>query len=268
MPLIQRFSITTSTITIVVSIVSFVARNRQKQWIDPKHPSLASLAPIACMVTSAVLGASMQWRFIYRHNDANGFWQIPHILIFSALNTSATFFTTFVLCQRYSAIPFLRGRCWRVIRTTIHFLLHASSFVFIVTCVTAFMDTKPERGFTCRSVMGRKISHRNVDYMFFTIIFCFGTHFLLGLLIFSGWSLASLVSPVLSAAVICLKKVASLCCHCRSDWRDSIVKLLDELLLSGEARETEEKREALEMEKLKEGWRERRFKNAGRRDRR
>ena len=195
-PIIQRFSIATSTITIILLLSNFIAKNRRQLWISRKLPPLASLVPIACLLTAAIVGATMQWRFYYQEDYSHNYptWQIQHIRNFCALNITSAVFTILALCQPFaSASPPIHGKWWgRIIRTSIHFLLNIASLTFIITCATGYLDlsdtlghfgdTYPDRPI-CRSVISKRISDQEIDQAFNFVMFCYGAHFLLGLFI-------------------------------------------------------------------------------------
>ena len=63
---LQIISITTSTITIVFSVIRFIARNPHVRWIFPGSPPAASLLPLSCLTLSSVLSGTVSFRlFIF-----------------------------------------------------------------------------------------------------------------------------------------------------------------------------------------------------------
>ena len=193
-------------------------------------------------------------------------WGIQHVQNFSAVNLTALLFTIFVLCKPCRS-PFFVGKCWRIICVTNHFLLHAIGLTFIITCATGYLDDYFHGSGMhaygqgpCRIKMIETITVHHLEHLFRAIMFCYGAHFVLGLIVFSGLNVAQLITPILSAAVFALRKVASCCCSCRPDWLNAIDECLNELLLPEEEREVkmrrEEKKEKdmmeMEMEKVKE----------------
>ena len=222
----------------------------------------------------AIVGATMQWRFFHLQYLGNvwighglltqGEWKIQHISNFSAINLTAALFTIFVLCKPCTS-PFFCGKCWRIICVTIHILLHAACLSFIATCATGYLDDNRDDGrWICNSHISRTVSTHEHVTTFRTVMFSYGAHFVLGLLIFSGLNPARLVTLILSAAVFVLKKIASLCCCCRPDWRDAVNKHLNDLLLSEEEREAEER--GMEETMEKEGKMEEKGKEKGEAD--
>ena len=191
-------------------------------------------------------------------------WEIQHIRNFSAINLTAALFTIFVLCQPFTSVAYHLGRLWPIICTTIHVLLHVASLVFIVTCSTGYLDFRPNlehyAEWTCRSVVSGRISVHNLHHAFNAVMFCYGAHFFLGIVIFSKLNIARVFSPILFAAVFILKNATTCCCGCQPLLRYNITKFLDGILLTDEEREAEEKREEEVQKRIKEEVRERRAK--------
>ena len=175
-------------------------------------------------------------------------WEIKHILNFCVINLTAALFTIFVL-SRPCTSPFFGGKCWRIICVTIHFLLHATGFFFIITCATGYLDDHTIFGYdhrtigraSCNYYISEIISLHKLNHLFHCTMFCYGAHFVLGLIIFSGLNVARLVTPILSTLVFVLRKAADLCCCSGPGWL-AVNNYLDTILLSEEERKAEEKR--------------------------
>ena len=183
-------------------------------------------------------------------------WKIQHILNFSAINLAAALFSIFVLCTG----TFFHGKCWRIICVTIHFLLHVAGLAFIITCFTGHLD---HTWYNCKIHMSTTISDHELEHLFRTAMFCFGAHFVLGLLIFSGLNLARLITPILSASFFVLRRATDLFCCSSSVWL-AFNHYLESLLLSEEEREIEErKREEMEGKMDKEEQNEKKDQEKG-----
>ena len=125
MSALQCLSISTSTLTIIFSIVSYISRNRRHQWIRPGFPPAASLLPLGCLTLAAVLSGTipfgMQNSFEELGVTYMGYWENGGVVFFCilCLNSGSallTIFTILTACRSACC----KSRCCKVIRTLVH----------------------------------------------------------------------------------------------------------------------------------------------------
>ena len=241
MSALQCVSISTSTITIVFALMRYISQNRRKQWIHPGFPPAASLLPLGCLTLAAILSGTISFGLLLITTGpylrvAGG---VLSLSIF--LNLGSMFFTIFAIlmpCQSACC----NGRCCNdqccnVIYTLVHLCLSSILLtVIIYTLATEYAD------------LLKGIQEWNINYLFVFIMIFHIIHVLLGILVFSGLY-AKFFSPIISAFVLCVRKVVKCCCW-REDWQivinemlDSILKIKSENQIEGDDDEEEEEEE-------------------------
>ena len=187
-------SVATSTFTITLAIVNFVARSRREEWIKPGHPAVASLTPIGLLAISAVIVATLQLIFM-----TSGYF------LAMGLNIAAVFLTVSVICMPCRS-GCLRSRCWRVMHTLIHFVLTGGSLAW-----NSMLYATDTRMFDYdRNALSTSL--------FRFLLFCQVIHFLLGLIIFFGINAARLFAPIFVGLGFLFRKFVNSRC-CRENWR-------------------------------------------------
>jgi hypothetical protein len=70
---VQAASIVTSTVTVVISTVSWISQSRRSQFISPQHHDAASLVPVTLWLVSAFVSGTTGGRFygMVRHGMCN-----------------------------------------------------------------------------------------------------------------------------------------------------------------------------------------------------
>ena len=223
-------SVTTSTFTITLAMINFVAQNRREEWIKPGYPAAASLTPIGLVVISALAVATMQLFAI------SNVTYIPIVM-----NIAASILTIFVIYMPCGSRCLLQQTCWRVIHTLIHFLLTGGSLACYVR-VYVLSYTDESFWYYNYGVFDAKFDLLFLFTMFWQLI-----HFLLGLVIFSGLNTARLFAPILVAAKLLVRKIVNLCCCC-GKWRNSINAFLDIVLAVEEVGNAETEDGVVELE--------------------
>ena len=64
----QTFSIATSTITIIFSLLTFVLRRRRQHFISPEHPVIASLFPLSLFLITGIAASTIQFSFTFGYD--------------------------------------------------------------------------------------------------------------------------------------------------------------------------------------------------------
>ena len=220
---LQCLSISTSTITIVFSIVSYIGKSRRRQWIHPRLPPAASLLPLGCITLVAVLSGTISFRLIVLADSGSGITvRRPEFWFAVLLNTGSMFFTIFAIVMPCHGAC-CNGRNCQIIRTLIHCCLGGFlPAVIIYTLATdyAYLDSK--------------IDAYKIDDLFVFIMICLIIHFLLGIVIFSGLNYAKFFSPIIFAFVSLVRNVVNSRCGnylcCRYEWQDAINEILDDVV--------------------------------------
>ena len=199
MSAVQCTSITTSTLAIVFSIVSYIAQNRRKQWIRPGYLPLASLLPLGCLTLSSILSATVSFRFglvaSYGSIDCIASeTRFPCIFVLNCLYLTSTLFTIILLLMP-CICACCNTRCCKITRTLIHLCLSGVLPATII-CVLAYDH----------SCMLEIINTYDIPRLFVFIMFCLIVHFLLGVVVFSGLNFARLFAPILFFPVYLIRK--------------------------------------------------------------
>ena len=217
---LQQLSITTSTLAIVFSIVSYVTRNRRTRWICPGFPPTASLLPMGCFTLTAVLSGTISFRLLSETDVVVGKFRLFITSIdleFIAIITNAFSMVInifFILmsgscacCNRVS---------FKIIRATTHMCLSGLLPAFLFYNLATDYSKVLER-----------YRRWNIFTTFVISLLCQILHFLLGIIIFSGLNYARLFSPIVLALVTLIRSIAD-CCH--RERRYHINAMLDDLL--------------------------------------
>ena len=197
---LQIFSITTSTLTVLKAVVSYVDTNRE-HWFSSTCPRGATLFLLYRFTLTGVLSATMQFRFF-----------IPSIFEFLVSNFVAVFFGIFALCVKDYSV--LRTRWWRIIRSTVHsvlmiFAIFAILLSFwgkgLVEATYTDSDTYRRVGFNFDFDQLKRI---NATKTFIFTIFCCFFHLFLGLLIFPfEHARAEMFSPLINISTAAMNRL-------------------------------------------------------------
>jgi hypothetical protein len=231
MPTSLALSIISSTLTIVHSTVTKIAMSRQRQFISPHYPALASQIPLFLFLLTGIVAGTTHARFFVAFVTTVDFpagtfpVEIPAGIFISKffqphpfssyyfLNVFAGLFSFLILnltCQKL---------CWRIVRTIIHFFLVGSALSCIIIVVATSKDFfNPDHE---NSIYGL-----NAIHTFHLNIFCTVAHLLLGLLVLPSKELApTLFSPLVNVLFWCLRRLGS--SDCLMKWREDINEYLD-----------------------------------------
>ena len=219
---LQYLSIASSTITIVISIVNWVAKNRRAHWIHAESPSAASLLPISFLVLTNIFSGTVSFRlFFFQDGPEDNVYIIIKLFALLFIHPVSTIFTLLIIvmpCRSACCV----SRCWKISRTVIHFCLSSvvpvNSFYLLATATD---DAKISR---------RNLSYHINYYMFCFIIVCQITHFLLGTIMFSGLNVAKIFTPPIIALVSFARSIVNRCRCCPEEWRNAICEMLHNML--------------------------------------
>ena len=212
MEALQVLSITTSTITIIFSIVRYIARNRRLQWIRPGFPLWASLLPVSCLTLFAVLSGSITFRLLMVYMGPSD----DHKVIIGAvfINSGSMLFTIFTLLISHR-IPIWKNQ---IFRTAVHILLSG----FLPATIIYYFLTDYDR-------IMKEIHDGNITSLFPFIAVCHFLHFFLGIIVFSRCKNEKLLTLVILASVYMVREMV-VCCHFPTEWQVAINETLDKVL--------------------------------------
>ena len=200
---LQIFSITTSTLTVLKAVVSYVDTNRE-HWFSSTCPRGATLFLLYLFTLTGVLSATMQFRFF-----------IPSISEFLVSNFVAVFFGIFALCVKDYSV--LRTRWWRILRSTVHsvlmiFAIFAILLSFwgkgLVEATYTDSDTIIAYGGSYFHFDFDQLKRVNATRTFIMTIFCCFSHLFLGLLIFPfEHARAEMFSPLINISTAAMNRL-------------------------------------------------------------
>ena len=212
MEALQVLSITTSTITIIFSIVRYIARDRRVEWIRPGFPLWASLLPICCLTLFAVLSGSITFRLFMLYMGGSMAHKVIIGVVF--INAGSMLFTLFTLLISHR-IPIWKNQ---IFRCAIHILLSG----FLPATIIYYFVTDYDR-------MLKEIHDGNITSLFPFIVVCHFLHFLLGIIVFSRCKYEKSLTLVIFASVYMVRKMV-VCCRFPIEWQVAINKKLDKVL--------------------------------------
>ena len=234
---LQYISITSSTITIVLSIVSWVARNRRKQWIHPEYPPAASLLPLACLALAAILSGTVSFKLLHliwfpsTIMDDIGSSRMDALFrkcLYIVLPFS-TIFTIFVIIMPCKSN--YNGRCWKATLTLVHIclssILPTICFYLLASC---FSEYEFKGDHVCAAVNIQNVGELVGYSLFVFIMFCLIMHFLLGIIVFSGLNVARVITPIIKLMVSFMRILVNRCPCCPKQWKIAINDMLDDLV--------------------------------------
>ena len=215
---LQQLSITTSTIAIVFSIISYITQNRRVQWIYPGFPPAASLLPMGCLTLSAVLSGSVSLRLIVDVSSImlseGPFFDLTFCTLI--INFFSMLFTIFFIIMSHSAC--YNRLSIKITRTAIQMCLSG----ILPACLIYNLATESD------AYELERYRRWNIFTTFVISLLCQILHFLLGIIIFSGLNYARLFSPIIFALVSLVRSIADCCCP--QEWRYHINVMLDEVV--------------------------------------
>ena len=208
--LLQGLSISTSTITIVNSLITFVSFHRRSHFVSPRYPAVASLVPLHLYLLTAVTAATIHPRFM-NTNDYVARALDPYGGLLQMCISANGLFAILILC-----LPCRPRRCWRLIRSIIH-------VVFVGVPILCFVAIIVDKGRGWDAYL-RFISALSLFRLFCV---CCVVNLISGILTLPSRELApQCFTPLLVFVVEIVRQVIVRCC-CPLKWRSKLEAVLD-----------------------------------------